>query len=185
MFTGIITDIGRLKSRAGNVLTITAPNTVPELKAGDSISVNGICLTVVNKDSANFSVNLLEETVEKTNIGKSKAGDPINLELALKVGDRLGGHVVTGHVDCTGKLLRKYNKRNDIVMEIAVPAIISKKLAQKGSIAINGVSLTIVNISGNRFAVHLIPYTLEHTNLGQCRIGSLLNIETDRYMRND
>lgn len=181
MFTGIIKDLGNLKSRIGHTLTISAPHTVKELKTGDSVSVNGGCLTVVSKDSNSFSVDLLTETIKKTNLGRLRTGDPVNIELALKVGDRLGGHIVTGHVDCTGKIIRKYRKGNDTVIEIELPVNVARNLIPKGSIAVNGVSLTVVNIVRNRFGIHLIPYTLKHTNLGLCRIGSLVNIEFDKY----
>lgn len=181
MFTGIITDLGNLKTRIGHTLTISAPRTVKELKIGDSISVNGVCLTVAKKDPDNFSVDLLTETIKKTNLGKLKIRDLVNLELALRVGDRLGGHIVTGHVDCTGKIIRKYKKENDTVIEIELPVGIARNLITKGSISINGVSLTIVNVLRNRFTVYLIPYTLGHTNLGQCRIGDLVNIDFDKY----
>lgn len=181
MFTGIITDTGKIRNRIGNTISIIVPNTVQEIKTGDSVSVNGVCLTVTKKDSNSFSVDLLTETIKKTNLCKLKLGGIVNLELALKVGDRLGGHIVTGHIDCTGKIIRRYKKGNDAVIEIELPVVIAKKLIPKGSIAINGVSLTIVNVLRNRFTVHLIPYTLEHTNLGQCRIGDLVNIEFDKY----
>lgn len=185
MFTGLITDIGKLKSRIGNTVTITAPKTVSEIKTGDSVSVNGICLTVIKTNSNSFSADLLAETIAKTNIGKLRVGDPVNLELALKVGDRLGGHIVTGHVDYTGKVIRKYKKIKDTVLEIEAPIFIAKKLMPKWSIAINGVSLTVVRVLGKRFTVHLIPYTQENTNLGQCRIGELVNIELDKYRSYD
>lgn len=178
MFTGLITDIGKVKSKSGNTLSITT--NIQDLKIGDSVCVNGVCLTVVNRDSNSFSANLLTETLKKTNLGKLVPGDPVNLELPLKVGDRLGGHIVTGHVDCTGKLIRRYKKGNDIVVEIEIPITTSKNLIPKGSIAVNGVSLTIVKIMRNRFTAHLIPYTLEHTNLNQTRI---VNIELDKYSR--
>lgn len=184
MFTGLIQEIGILKARAGNNrLTITAPSIAKDSKEGDSISVNGVCLTIVKKEQDSFTVDLLTETIKKTNLGKIRIGDSVNLESALKVGDKLGGHIVTGHTDCTGKLVRKYRKTNDTVIEIELPITIAKKLITKGSVSINGVSLTIVNITRNRFTTHLIPYTLEHTNLGNCKIGNLLNIELDKYLQ--
>lgn len=168
MFTGIITDIGRVKSRIGNKLCISGKI---DLRLGDSISVNGVCLTVVKKEPDSFTVDLLDETIKRTNLWKLQIGEQVNLELALKVGDRLGGHIVTGHVDCIGRVIRRY--RN--ILEIESPV---RNLLPKGSIAVNGVSLTIVKVIRNRFTVHLIPYTLEHTNLGKTRV---VNIETDKY----
>lgn len=169
MFTGIITSLGKVKSRIGNKLCIASKI---DIKLGDSISVNGVCLTVAKKEPDNFTVDLLDETIKKTNLGKLRIGETVNLELALKVGDRIGGHIVTGHVDCTGRVIRRY--RN--ILEIESPI---RGLLPKGSIAVNGVSLTIVKVVRNRFTVHLIPYTLQHTNLGQSRI---VNIETDKYL---
>lgn len=183
MFTGIITEIGKLKNKSGNVLSIFAPKSIIELKLGDSISVNGVCLTVTEKNSGNFKVDLLSETLKKTNLGRLKTGEPVNLELALKVGDRLGGHIATGHVDCTGKLVRRYKQGNDIVLEVELIPLFIRNIIQKGSIAINGVSLTVVKIFRNRFSVHLIPHTLKSTNFSQCKIGCILNIETDKYLR--
>lgn len=176
MFTGLITDIGRVKGRSGNRISIAT--NIKDLKLGDSISVNGVCLTVAEKDSNSFSADLLTETIRKTNLGRLVPGEPVNLELPLKVGDRIGGHIVTGHVDCMGKVIRRYKNGNDMVVEIEVPTAISKNLIPKGSIAVNGTSLTIVKIMRNRFTVHLIPYTIEHTNLCKAR---LVNIELDKY----
>lgn len=169
MFTGLITDIGKVKSRIGNKLTISSSENI---KPGDSISVNGVCLTVAKKEPENFTVDLLDETKKRTNLCRLRIGEPVNLEQALKVGDRLGGHIVTGHVDCTGRVIRRYKN----ILEIKSPV---RNLLPKGSIAVNGVSLTIVKVIRNRFTVHLIPYTLEHTNLGKARI---VNIETDKYL---
>jgi len=183
MFTGIITEIGKIQNKSGNSLSVWAPNSCHELKIGDSISVNGVCLTVVKKDNEIFSANVLSETLSKTNLSKLKTGDLVNLELALKVGDRLGGHIVTGHVDCTGKLVYKYKKQNDFVIEIELPLTFTKDIIKKGSVAINGISLTVVNILRNRLKVHIIPHTLNNTNLSKCKIGQLVNIETDKYLR--
>lgn len=183
MFTGIITELGKVNNRIGHTLSVNAPLSAKELKQGDSICINGVCLTMTEKDSQKFKADLLSETLNKTNLGRLKTGDLVNLELALKVGDRLGGHIVTGHVDTTGKLIRKYKKGTDTVFETEIPILLAKRLITKGSIAINGVSLTVVNIVRNRFTVHLIPYTLKTTNLSQCKIGSLLNIELDKYLR--
>jgi riboflavin synthase len=182
MFTGIITEIGKVKARVGGKLEITAPQSVTELKIGDSICVNGVCLTVVKKDNETFSADVLTETLSRTNLVKLKKGDLINLELALKVGDRLGGHIVTGHVDCTGKLIRKYKKQNDTVLEIEVPLAFGKNIIQKGSVAVNGISLTVASIVRNKLNVHIIPHTLKSTNLINCKIGQLINIETDKYL---
>jgi riboflavin synthase len=183
MFTGIVTEIGKIYSKIGNKIDIIAPQSVKELKTGDSISVNGVCLTVVEKDIKNFKADLLSETIKKTNLRILRAGDLVNLELALKVGDRLGGHIVTGHIDCVGKLVRKYKKQDDVVLEFEIPMAFSKMIMKKGSIAINGISLTVVNIYRNRFSVHIIPHTLENTNLLSCRVGQLINVEIDKYSK--
>lgn len=176
MFTGLIVEIGKVKHRTGNTICITAPL---DLKIGDSISVNGVCLTVTKKDSNGFCADLLNETIKRTNLGKLKIGEAVNLELALRVGDRLAGHIVTGHVDCTGKILRRYRKGNDVVLEVETIGTIAKAIVAKGSVAVNGVSLTVVSVRSNRFIVHLIPHTLEKTNLRQARI---VNIEYDKIL---
>jgi len=183
MFTGIITEIGKVKSKTGAILILYAPNTSSQLSAGDSISVNGVCLTVIQSKPPAFTVNLLEETAKLTNLGRLKTEEPVNLELPLKAGDKINGHIVAGHIDGTGRLARRYKKGSDYVIEIDAPRNITKYIIHKGSVAIDGVSLTIVKASGNRFTVHLIPYTLKYTTLGKKEINSVLNIEIDILAR--
>ena len=181
MFTGLITHIGKVYSKTGKALCISEPNIIPDIDYGDSVCINGVCLTVAKKDSSSFTVDMLDETIKRSNLGKLKRGDIVNLELALKVGDRLGGHIVTGHVDTTGKLIKRIKKIKDTIMEIEIPAKMLSKISPKGSIAINGVSLTIADVGRRSFTAHLIPVSLNKTNLGKVKIGSLLNIEFDKY----
>ena len=185
MFTGIITDLGNVISRERSRLIIRAPQTAGELCQGDSISVNGACVTVISNSGDIFTVDLLDETLITTNLGKLKKQDVVNLEPALRVGDRLGGHIVTGHVDGTGKLVRKYKKGNDTVIEIELSRCLINRIRPKDSIAVNGVSLTVVRKNRNRFTAHIIPHTWKHTNLIKCRAGALVNIELDKYMRTE
>ena len=183
MFTGIITEIGKVKSKNGNIMAVSAPNTARDLNPGDSVCVNGVCVTVIENTPSIFKANLLGETIGRTNLAKLKIGDAVNLELSLKAGDRIGGHIVTGHVDCVGRLVRNYKKGNDKIIEIEVPYSLVKYVVIKGSVSIDGVSLTVVKKIGNRFTVHLIPYTLKYTTLGNKRVGSLLNVEIDILAR--
>ena len=184
MFTGIIKDTGIVHSRGRNRLVIQAPQTAPELGRGDSVAVNGVCVTVVSNTSDTFSVDLLDETLSKTNLGKLKKRDLVNLEPALRVGDRLGGHIVTGHADGTGKMVRRYKKGNDTVIEVELHRLgLAGRIRPKDSIAVNGISFTIVRKSGGKFTVHVIPHTLNNTNLIKCRPGTPLNIELDKYMQ--
>jgi riboflavin synthase len=183
MFTGIITDIGKIKKRSGDIIIVSASETVMQVKEGDSVSVNGVCLTVASKDDNCFYANVLSETAKLTNLGKIRIGDPVNLELAVRAGDRLGGHVVSGHVDCIGKITRKFKKQKDLILEIEIPPVTAKKIAKKGSIALNGISLTVAEVFHNRFTVHIIPHTVKNTNLNTSRIGDLINVETDKYFR--
>lgn len=180
MFTGIIQEIGKVKSRIGNKLIVCAPSIFEGLKIGDSVNVNGVCLTVTGKKDNCFSADLLDETLAKTGLGRLRDGDLLNLEPALKLGDRFGGHMVTGHIDGLGKLIRIYKKSNDNVLEIELPYPCMKGIVSKGSAAVDGVSLTVAQVRSRKsFTVHIIPFTKEHTTLGLKRIGSYLNIEID------
>lgn len=183
MFTGIITEIGKVKSLRSNCLTIIAPQTAVAAELGDSIAVNGVCLTVTDKTKDSFSVDLLQETLTRTNLKNSKSRDTVNLELALRLNDRISGHIVTGHIDEVGRISAITKRKNDRIIEIHVSSKTIKAVAVKGSIAVDGISLTVVKVSGNRFQVHLVPFTMNQTTLGQKRTGHLLNIEIDILAR--
>jgi len=186
MFTGIIEEIGKVKETAGKKGVLVLETSFSDLRTGESIAVNGVCLTVSRTEKDLVSFDLSPETLTKTTLGKLKTGQPVNLERALRLGDRVGGHLVTGHIDGKGKILaiRKTGTGKEIT--ILFPAGIKKYLAVKGSVAIEGISLTVAGLFGNRLSVALIPYTLDKTNLGKKRVGDEMNLEIDiiaRYLK--
>ena len=146
---------------------------------GDSIAVNGTCLTVTSLGKSTFTVDASHETLAKTNLGKLKVGKIVNLERALKVGDKLGGHIVNGHVDGVGKVKSKTKQGESIEFRFSAPKGLSKYIVEKGSVAIDGVSITVNLVKGSEFVVNIIPYTQEATTFGGLRKGSSVNIECD------
>ncbi|MDP2708496.1 MAG: riboflavin synthase [bacterium] len=191
MFSGIVEKTGELKKiekRQGKIyFTIRAGDFLRGVKTGDSIANDGVCLTVVKKAGGNFMVELMPETLRLTKFSQSEVGDMINLEKSLRLGDRISGHFVLGHVDAVG-VVDKVNRRGaDAGLTVKVPAKIMKYLAYKGSVSLNGASLTVSGRSKNRFKVSLISHTLNLTNLGKLKIGDKVNIEVDtvaRYLEN-
>jgi riboflavin synthase len=186
MFTGIIRTQGTLThiehEESGAVLfSISNPNL--ELHEGDSVSVNGVCLTVLDHTSSAWTARLMQETLSKTTLGQLGEGSSLNLELPVASGERMHGHIVQGHVDGTGKLVAIIPKGDDRIYEIEVSSEIISNITAKGSVALDGVSLTVVDVKDTSFTVSLMPYTLEHTTLGAYQIGSLLNVETDKHVR--
>ena len=183
MFTGIIEELGVVKaiSRKGRLilLSLQADKIIPDTKIGDSIAVNGVCLTVVKIEARTLSFDLLEETARLTNLGKLRAGEKVNLERSLKIGDRLSGHFVTGHIDCAGIIRGKSHKSGNLCFEIALPAEFLKFIVPKGSVAVDGISLTVVNKHSNAFTVYVIPHTLQNTTLSFKGPSAEVNIETD------
>jgi riboflavin synthase len=182
MFSGIIEYIGQvgLLQRRGNSaqLQLISP-LAAQLNIGDSVSVNGVCLTVVTQDERRFTVQIAPETMRRTNLCKLRPGEEVNLEPALKVGDRLGGHLVQGHVDGVGRIRRQFKTQEYAVWTISAPRELMKYTVPKGSIAVDGVSLTVVETKADQFSISLIPHTLKHTILGRKRIGQLVNLEVD------
>jgi riboflavin synthase len=181
MFTGIIESMGKLKavSKKGTNLTFSIEsNFLSELKIDQSVAHNGVCLTVDGLFDTYYTVTAIEETLNKTNLGHLKEGDLINLERCLKVGDRLDGHMVQGHIDSTAKItdIISHNGSWEFYIEYDPGEFIT---VSKGSIAVNGVSLTVVHSSTGKFSVAIIPYTFEHTNFGQLKKGDLVNLEFD------
>ncbi len=183
MFSGIIEALGTITEiRAeppGCRLIVREPKIAAETKVADSICVNGCCLTVIEAAGDTFGFQAGPETLQRTNLGELKPGSPVNLERALAVGDRLGGHFVSGHIDGTGTLFGREDSGDWSTFWFSVPRELAVQMASKGSIAVDGVSLTIVASEPDRFSVALIPYTLAVTTLGPLRPGGKVNLETD------
>jgi riboflavin synthase len=183
MFTGIIEETGTVsdfsEQDAAYRLKLNASRVLEGLEMGDSIAVNGCCLTAIEFDKECVSFDLLQESVRLTSFQTIKAGDPVNLERSLRFNGKIGGHFVTGHIDATGKVTHAERRGKDLYLRIEPPADFLKYLVYKGSIAIDGVSLTVAEVDETGFAVWLIPHTLEVTNLHAKVPGSLVNLEFD------
>lgn len=182
MFTGLVEKIGTLKrlSRgSGLVLEIGFEPWVRPLERGESVAVNGVCLTVVDFDERRFTADVLRETEERTGLGALVPGAKVNLERALRAGDPLGGHIVQGHVDCRGKIVAKEPRGRDFRLKIRCSRVLAAQSVVKGSIAIDGVSLTITGLGEDWVSVDLIPTTARDTTLGSKRIGDEVNLEGD------
>jgi riboflavin synthase len=188
LFTGIVQDVGRLVSReprGGDVrLVIDFDRLDPSgMKVGDSICVQGCCLTAVALRDRSFAADVSRETLALTTLGELTAGSRVNLEPALKAGDPLGGHLVSGHVDGVGEVTATSGDARSTRIEIAVPAALCRYIARKGSVAIDGVSLTVNEVQGVRFGVNLIPHTQAVTTLGALIVGARVNVEVDAIAR--
>jgi len=187
MFTGIITDIGTIKNidRTEKTISfdITTNYKTKPISIGASIACNGCCLTVVSKTKTSLRFDLSPETLEKTNFKNVKTGDKINLEQSLKMGDELGGHLVSGHVDCLTAVKNVDIVDGNWVVEFKLPNNYEKFVSTKGSVTINGVSLTINKVEDESFFVNIIPHTLEKTNLSNLKIGDYINFEIDLLAR--
>lgn len=183
MFTGIIEETGRVRmiSRRGSVtaLVIEASVCLEGVKIGDSVSVNGVCLTVVKKDTAALGFEVMPETWRTTNLASVRMRDAVNLERALKMGDRVSGHFVTGHIDCVGVISRKQYAPGDQAFTITVPHQFAAYLVPKGSIAVEGISLTIADKRANTFTICTIPHTLKNTTLRSKEPSDKVNVEFD------
>lgn len=182
MFTGIIETLGIIKEirkEQGNLHITVASEITHELKIDQSVAHNGICLTVVQIDQNQYTVTAIQETIDKTAIGTWQVGDSINLERAMKLGDRLDGHIVQGHVDQTGTCIRILEANGSWVFTFAYDPSLSNITIEKGSITVNGTSLTVVNSAADSFSVAIIPYTYEHTNFHAYREGTMVNLEFD------
>ena len=182
MFTGIIEDIGEviaLKNENKNLHISIKSNITPELKIDQSVSHNGVCLTVVDINKSIYTVTAIDETLSKTNLRNLNIGDKVNLERAMKLGDRLDGHIVQGHVDQIGKCNNLEEVNGSWVFTFEYNNTLNNITIEKGSITVNGVSLTVVNSKINRFSVAIIPYTFENTNFKTLKIGDIINLEFD------
>jgi len=186
VFTGIVEELGELVGRDERpdaaLLAIRGPLASSDARPGDSIAVNGVCLTVVDVEGEVFTVDVIGETLRRSSLGPARPGDRLNLERAAKLGHRLGGHLVQGHVDGTGTLLSRTAPREAAPWElvrIGMPTGLARYVVEKGSIAVDGISLTVIEAGINDFSVGLIPTTRELTTLGLRRLGELVNLEVD------
>ena len=183
MFTGIVEELGQLKEveskSFGMRFTITAKLVLDDMKIGDSISVNGVCLTVTEKNKQMFSLDLVPETLDKSNLGELIEGDYVNLERAMRASDRFGGHILQAHVETLGVILDKQQQEDNAVISVGLDPEWMRFCIPKGSIALDGISLTISNIEANIIEISLVPHTLNNTTLGLKSKSDTLNIETD------
>jgi riboflavin synthase len=183
VFTGLVESLAEIAEIVpeppGVRLVVREPSIAATAALGDSIAINGCCLTVVAIDANRLAFQAGEETLSRTNLGELKAGDRINVERSLKLGDTIGGHLVSGHVDGVGVVEQRDDDFEWCTMWFRVPADLTRQMASKGSIAVDGVSLTLVAVEDDRFSVALIPHTLSLTTLGHCQVGDRVNLETD------
>ena len=188
MFTGIVMAVGRLRAaepRGGDTRLVIETGQLPlaGVRVGDSISVNGVCLTVTQLEERAFAADASRETLGLTTLGGLRAGTPLNLETALRSGDPLGGHYVSGHVDGVARVIRRADDARSVRVEFELPEGLERYVARKGSICIDGVSLTVNQIVGRRFAVNLVPHTLSATNAADWHAGTSVNCEVDMIAR--
>ncbi len=179
MFTGIVEEIGRVTSTQPRNLIITASKVLQGMELGGSIAVNGVCLTVTSFNSSSFSVDIMSETLRRTNLGLLCAGDEVNLERPLTPEKQLGGHFVQGHIDDTGRVTSVTWDGEAMLIRIEAPAEAMRYIVKKGFIAVDGVSLTIVDYDASSFLVSIVDYTRRHTTLGSKQVGDLINLEVD------
>jgi riboflavin synthase len=187
LFTGIVEEVGAVTQIDERGMTVQGAKVMGDLKLGDSVSVNGACLTVVSQTAKEFSVDLSPETMRRTSLGDLSAGSGVNLERALGVSDRLGGHIVQGHVDGTGRVMSSKVDGDSIIFRIRAPKRLMPYVVEKGFIAVDGISLTVVKRSTSSFTLAVIPYTLHNTNLGLLSVGNRVNLEADilaKYVEN-
>ena len=183
MFTGIIEEIGKvdkISSRGGNLLlAIEAPRVSTDLKVGDSVNISGACQTVIEVKDDGFTVEATEETLKRTNLGQLGSGDGVNLERALRASDRLGGHLVSGHVDFVSRTKSVTEKNQSWLFEFEIRQEYQAHFVEKGSVGVDGISLTVVQVLKDSFTVSVIPFTMKQTTLGNKKVGDTVNIETD------
>lgn len=183
MFTGIVEELGFVKSvsvRAESAkLGVTAAKVLTDVRLGDSIAVNGVCLTVVSFSAREFVADVMPETLRKTNLIQLKPGDPVNLERALALGGRLGGHLVSGHIDGTGRITERRTEGNAVIFRFSTSGDVLRYVIPKGSVAVDGISLTVADTGNDWFSVSVIPHTASQTTLGHKNIGDTVNLEND------
>lgn len=183
MFTGLIEEVGSViavrASDRGTQLQIAAPRIAKKIGTGDSVAVNGCCLTIASQRGDRLTFDLLEETIDRTNLKGLRPDTPVNLERALSADGRFGGHLIQGHIDCTSPILAFEERAGDHRLEVQLPAKFAHYVVSKGSIAVNGISLTVAEVLPKSFVLWIIPHTKRHTNLDRARAGDLLNLEFD------
>lgn len=179
MFTGIVEETGSVARLEPRRLTVKAEQVLEGLTLGDSIAVNGACLTVVDLGSGSFSVDLSPETLRRTSLGSLAAGGVVNLERALAAGARMGGHIVQGHVDGTGRITSRRPEEDCVIIRVSAPKRLIPYIVEKGFVAVDGISLTVVKRSRSSFSLSVIPYTLQYTNLRVKAVGDRVNLEAD------
>ena len=179
MFTGIIEEIGKIQSITSNKISILALAVTKDTNIGDSIAVNGVCLTVAKINADGFDADISPETMRVTTLGGLKAGSFVNLERAMALNGRFGGHIVSGHIDNTGKIYSIKKEYNFYNITIVLPEKCTRYVVKKGSVAVDGISLTVAEIQDDRITIAVIPHTYENTNLKYLQIGDYVNIETD------
>ncbi len=187
MFTGIVEEVGSVVNISGNGMTVRAERVMSDLKLGDSIAVNGACLTAVSLSESEFSVDLSPETMRRTSLGDLAAGGSVNLERALSAADRMGGHIVQGHVDGTGRITSTKEDGDSVILRMRAPKRMMPYIVEKGFIAVDGISLTVVKVGTSSFTLAVIPYTLRNTNLETLSVGARVNLEADilaKYVEN-
>ena len=179
MFTGIIEEVGKVLSASTAKLVISAPQVIDGIKLGDSIAINGACLTVTDFDRASFSVDVMPETLKRTNLGLLEAGDGVNLERPMALGGRLSGHLVQGHIDDVGRIVSLEREGDALLFRFEAPPEVMRYTAPKGFIAVDGISLTITEKDTSSFGVSVVEYTHRNTTLGSRKVGDVVNLEVD------
>jgi riboflavin synthase len=183
MFTGIIEEVGKVvemtKTGGSELISIEAPRTLSQLKVNDSVSLNGVCQTVIKKSRSTFTVQAVEETLLKTSLGKLKVSSPVNLELPLRIGDRLGGHFVQGHIDGVGVIKSIVKQESSWLVMVQIPDQFVRYVVPVGSVAVDGVSLTVASVQSSDIVLSIIPHTLERTIFNRYAVGTEVNLEFD------
>ena len=179
MFTGIVEEVGTIESAGSGHLAVSASKVVADLKVGDSICVNGTGLTATATTNAGFTADVVPETLRRTNLGSLVAGDPVNLERSMAIGDRFGGHIVQGHVDATGEIASVESEDDALIVSVSAPASVMRYVVEKGFVAVDGASLTVVNCGAQSFTVTIIPHTRENTVFASRKAGDRVNLESD------
>ena len=183
MFTGIVEELGTIRSirrgAASAVLSIGAEAVLSDLRIGDSVAVNGVCLTATGVDGSGFTADVMHETLQRSSLGALGPGSRVNLARAMAAGGRFGGHIVSGHIDGTGTIAERRRDDNAVWYTVSAPPALLRYIVEKGSIAIDGISLTVASVEADRFSVSVIPHTAAVTVLGRKRPGDIVNLETD------